>query len=976
MTIAMIMVHSNLSRAMKKTCYILGVAFGAALALVSCGREAIEPEAVTPGSETGNQVTLTINARQGTDSKTYIDGTDVKWATSGEKLKVFEEYTASGATDVTLTPVTSSEGTTEDSGATMTFAASFDEATADSYAYYAFYPSSAYNSKPTTVEKVAIEVKSTQTPTASSFDPSADILIAKPETVTAQATSLDMEFARVVAVGKMTLTGLTSSDPVTQVTFSATDAEGNAVTLAGRTAYNLSDASIAGNNTEATSIVLNYSALSLTANESMDVWFTCLPFSLSGAGSFKVVVETASETFTKDVSLSESQNLKFIAGKASRFTVDMSSVSGSEKAVDLCYAELTYSDFTGGEGYASSGYNNVTVSKTHGDIWSMNATNATSTIGLKKTTESDNSSYIKLPDFESNITSVFVTCSGTDASDSLALRTSADFSGNYIFGESEHTLLTSGATSATYTFDLSSKSVKTAYLKAFGHQIKVTKVVVLAGTDTRTALDAPASVSATVDAETVNTINVSWEAVSGAASYIVTLYDKDLNVIKTVSGVSEASYSFTDLIYSSSYIVTVKASPSDYYTNKDSIETDSDVVTTGENTSGINTYAYLFTAKDWSATLSINSGTSATSAWTSGKDGAGYSNSGIQVTTAETGANGTSPYTFTDVEEIVVTYCTNTKNGVGTIVVQVGDGTAQTFSVTKPSSGGTTPKEATFSYSTKESGAIKITVNCTTNSIYLIGATIKAASYSAPTPLSTPEILADVQNDNEIYVTWDAVENAGSYIVTCTNQSDQTVTGTEATFTGLANGDYTVSVTAVPSDATAYSNSAAATATVTVSASTVESGGTYYMTPDASSTGLSNTTYITTATSFTYDNITWSMNQWNPSSLQIKTNQSSAANEFRFYNTTAIPGRITKVVITFAALTVSDASKLMFLGGSSAVSATSDGTAGTWDSDAKTLTWTPASTDNFTYFAFYQDGKAASGTNKLATTNAIAVTYE
>ncbi len=66
----------------------------------------------------------------------------------------------------------------------------------------------------------------------------------------------------------------------------------------------------------------------------------------------------------------------------------------------------------------------------------------------------------------------------------------------------------------------------------------------------------------------------------------------------------------------------------------------------------------------------------------------------------------------------------------------------------------------------------------------------------------------------------------------------------------------------------------------------------------------------------------------------------------------------------------------MFLGGTSEVSVTTGGTAGTWNSDAKTLTWTPGESDDFTYFAFYQNGKAASGTNYLASTNAIVVTYE
>lgn len=151
---------------------------------------------------------------------------------------------------------------------------------------------------------------------------------------------------------------------------------------------------------------------------------------------------------------------------------------------------------------------------------------------------------------------------------------------------------------------------------------------------------------------------------------------------------------------------------------------------------------------------------------------------------------------------------------------------------------------------------------------------------------------------------------------------------------------------------------------------------TYSLTPNQASTGSSSTTYITTLTEFTYGGISWKMNQWNPSTLQIKTNQSSATSEFRFYNTSAFSGRIKQVVISFSDLTVSDASKLMFLGGTSEVSETTGGTAGTWDSNKKTLTWTPDEDDDFTYFAFYQNGKAASGTNKLASSDAIVVTYE
>ena len=223
------------------------------------------------------------------------------------------------------------------------------------------------------------------------------------------------------------------------------------------------------------------------------------------------------------------------------------------------------------------------------------------------------------------------------------------------------------------------------------------------------------------------------------------------------------------------------------------------------------------------------------------------------------------------------------------------------------------------------------------------------------------------------------VEAGTAVSISCTTSGATihfTVDGTEptaesATYTSAITVNSTMEIKAIAVK-TGYKDSAVATASYTVNGG----GGTYSLTPDQASTGSNATSYITTLTGFTYNGVSWKMNQWNPKNLQIKTNQSSAANEFRFYNTSAFSGRISKVVITFSALTVVDASKLMFLGGTSEVTATTGGTAGTWNSTDKTLTWTPASTDNFTYFAFYQNGKAASGNNFLADTDAIVVTYE
>lgn len=308
--------------------------------------------------------------------------------------------------------------------------------------------------------------------------------------------------------------------------------------------------------------------------------------------------------------------------------------------------------------------------------------------------------------------------------------------------------------------------------------------------------------------------------------------------------------------------------------------------------------------------------------------------------------------------------------------VTINDLGSYTYSIAVPS--GTSTLSLTFSNTNTQDNTrvddFSLIVGAPTPSISV---TTGAASSTSTTDGSTAMLNGTISLENGANI--NSVSEAGFYYKLTNASSYSKVTCPSVTtlnfsyeVTGLtAASEYTYYAYAI------YDNGAEVTGEPTTFTPTVSSGGgTYSMTPDQSSTGSSSTTYITTLTEFTYQGVSWKMNQWNPNSLQIKTNQSSAASEFRFYNTSAIPGRITKVVITFSALTVSDASKLMFLGGTSEVTATTGGTAGTWNSTDKTLTWEPGASDNFTYFAFYQNGKAASGTNKLASSHAIVVTYE
>lgn len=118
---------------------------------------------------------------------------------------------------------------------------------------------------------------------------------------------------------------------------------------------------------------------------------------------------------------------------------------------------------------------------------------------------------------------------------------------------------------------------------------------------------------------------------------------------------------------------------------------------------------YTFTSKSWG---------DSSNSWTSGKDGNQLtSGRGVQVTTGVTGANATTKSSFTGVSSVVVTYSTNGSAGAGSISIKVGSNTAHTQTVTK--TGGTTDRTLTYTISPAETGAVTITVTCSTNSIYV-----------------------------------------------------------------------------------------------------------------------------------------------------------------------------------------------------------------------------------------------------------------
>ena len=334
------MVTSKTTATMKKMFRNLMLVAVAAMAFTSCQKEANE-ELSLP-----QDVVMTIIADMD-ETRTYIDeaNSKVNWS-EGDKIKVIENCTAYR---------TSSAATIDGSGKAK-FSVSFTaDATSTSFTYDAIFPASSLvedEKEKMNLAKVKVIVPEAQNPTATSFDPSADVLVAKHVTTNSQPTELSMQFKRLVALGKMTMTNFPSSaSNINKVIFSvdAQDEEGKALSIVGRNYVDVENGEVVeycyygGNN----SITLSYD----NASASTPVYFTCNPFELGSGDKFTVKVVCSDYTYTREVTLNKS--LKFSEGDLSTFSVDMASAT-KEKSFSFANGDYAAIAVVNGEYYALS----------------------------------------------------------------------------------------------------------------------------------------------------------------------------------------------------------------------------------------------------------------------------------------------------------------------------------------------------------------------------------------------------------------------------------------------------------------------------------------------------------------------------------------------------------------------------------------------------------------------------------------------
>ena len=505
-----------------------------AMAFVACQNE---PEDI---NVTAKQVTVNISGDL-VDTRSYFGEPDEtaktypsKWA-GGEKV-------AFSLNEAALVEATN---TLEGSRATFSVALADDSTTEGTI--YAFSPKGVYNGPSatdneggftglnTTYHDAYVVIPEVQNPSTTSVDPSVHLLAGAYNYTDGLPSAVNMEFKHVAAYAKMTIKDFTEVIEKVEVTASESLAgSGCWYYYAGEKVGQLTNAD------KETITVMN------PAQSNYDFWFGCAPADLA-AGTLSVKVYAANgDTYTKALNIA-GKNFAFNQGGVSRFTVSITAANKDE-AVDMTIEDGQY----------------VIAGKYEDKYYALPSANKTTagTIDYYEITVTDGK------------------VAAADAAGYVWTVAAADggytfFNGEqYLTGTGNNTSLKTEETAAVWALDDSvdygykfiSPKEATRYLsfryggdtKKFGtyknygdgeyfgvHLLPIDGVV-------KSRLTKPVL---TAEVQNVNEIVVSWSAVAGAKNYTLTLND---GAPETITATAKT---YTGLEYSTPYTITVVANP-------------------------------------------------------------------------------------------------------------------------------------------------------------------------------------------------------------------------------------------------------------------------------------------------------------------------------------------------------------------------------------------------------------------------------
>lgn len=303
----------------------LFISLSAAVAMLAgCAQEAD----YAPAEETA---TLQVEVSQPA-TKTYTEGDKIFWNETGEQLNII--YFADESTSRRQS-ATHEDYTVVDNRISFTADLTMTDGAAK-YTFGAFYPY-AYKS---TTSSVSLTVPQVQTPTATSYDPKADILVsAQPVVTDGLPDKISFQFSRMVAIVNMKIAGIPAGEHIEKVIVSSSAKPAGAMEFKVHQPNTVENAKWYNNYED---ITLNMGGRVATGND--DVWFITVPTDLSGK-DLTVKVSTDKNDYVKTIDLT-GKTLNFERANIARFTVKDLTVAEKPKTFKLLtdVAELNAGD--------------------------------------------------------------------------------------------------------------------------------------------------------------------------------------------------------------------------------------------------------------------------------------------------------------------------------------------------------------------------------------------------------------------------------------------------------------------------------------------------------------------------------------------------------------------------------------------------------------------------------------------------------
>lgn len=286
------------------------------IASLSCNRE---QEKITPVEAKLLQITVKASPDEiettEPETKTYINlSNQILWGT-GEYMKI-------GVFDGTATAWGNSADATADAWngdeqAYFNFSITPVNASG-AYTYYGVYPANvavaASNEDPAAFK---VDLPATQNATATSYDPKAYILVARPESGKTDANAdWTAYFRRATALNRITLSNLT--EDIKRVTITAA----NGTKLVGRRYFDLTEGTSGEVYSGGNSVTIRY-ASKLDHSSPMDIWFTSWGVDIAEGSTLTIVAISDAHTYTRTLT-ARAEGIHFKEGYLNTLSVNMS----------------------------------------------------------------------------------------------------------------------------------------------------------------------------------------------------------------------------------------------------------------------------------------------------------------------------------------------------------------------------------------------------------------------------------------------------------------------------------------------------------------------------------------------------------------------------------------------------------------------------------------------------------------------------